>query len=109
MMHKEGMDAFRAKQRQEAIERHETQKQLNTEQAEREAEAAAAAKLPEHEEMKNLLDKTKADMWQLQSGDVYATAKLRRAVIDALTVIQYIMRVSEAEPKQQSSIETGDI
>lgn len=90
-MYEKGIDAFRAQQKQEAIERHERNLRQNREQKERIAAEAEAAKLPEHEAMKQLAAEAKANMWKLQPGDVHAVRITRRTVLDTLTILQYIL------------------
>ena len=95
MMYENGINAFREQQRKEAIERHEMRLQQDREQRERiEAEKAAAA-LPIREEMRQLTAKAKADLWKLQPGDIYAVQTLRRCTLDALTVLQYVLSLTD--------------
>ena len=103
MIYDNGIDAFRDQQRQQAIERHERNLQFDREQKARTAAEAEAEKLPVHEEMKQKAAAAKVNMWKLTSGDVHATEKIRSAVIDAFTVMQYILETitpEEAAPEE---------
>ena len=94
MMYKNGVDsvdAFRDQQRQQARERHERILQQDREQKERIAAEEEAAKLPDHEAMKQQTAEIKAIMWKLHPGDVHAIRITRKAVLDTLTILQYVL------------------
>lgn len=96
-----GIDAYREKQRQEAIDRHKKQQQLQAEQRQREQEAIEAAKLPFHQEMKQLAARAKKGIDELQPGDIYAAAKLRQGLRDAFTILQYCLAALDERQGQQ--------
>lgn len=109
-IYENGIDSFREQQRKEAIERHEKQQQLQAEQRQREQEAREAARLPFHDEMKQLAARAKKDIDELQPGDIYATAKLRQGLRDAFTILQYCLAALDERQGQQEAAgeaETG--
>ena len=100
MIYENGIAAFREEQRQQAIEKHDRNLQLDKEQKERTAAEEEAAKPPQHEEMKEQLLKAKADLWKLQPGDIYAVSTIKRALLESLSVLQYVFDTMPQDQKQ---------
>lgn len=107
MMYEGGIDAFREKQRQEAIARHERNKQQDREQQERIAAEKEAAKLPFHDEMKSLCRKTADDLRELQPGDIRAMQKTRTALLTAFNILQYLLAALDTMPTEGQQERTG--
>lgn len=103
MIYEQGINEFRAQQRQEAIERHKRTLQQDKEQQERIAAEKEAKKLPFHEEMKQLAERDRKEISRLQPGDIHATEKLRQSLRDAFSILQYLLAALDKQEGPQGS------
>ncbi len=107
MLYENGIDAFREEKRKEALQRFDQKKQMQAEQAAAiEAERAAQEK-PEHERMQELAAATIESLKELQSGDIHAPEQVKRATMNALTIMQYILTITapKSRKRQQEGAE----
>lgn len=82
---------YREKNRQAYIERKKAYKAIETARKQAETEAAEANRKPLHEAMQELTRHALQTAHGVEIGNPNDKATMKRAIIDALTAIQYIL------------------
>lgn len=87
-----GLASYREQQKKAAVERHRQTLELEKQQAERAATEAAALELTERQTIAATVEHGLQSMQELQPGDIYAMSKVKAAVYDIYTVLQYLLK-----------------
>ena len=108
MLYPNGIEAYREEKRKEAIDRHNQVLKLEKERQEREAAAAAEKALTEPQAMAALAEQGLQKITELQPGNIYAVGKLKSAVCDIFTILQYLLKTQQEPGAAEKTAEQVD-